>query len=94
MQLPDPAWRTTLQGKGPCHECRLVTKNPINFYNETLDDRDENGNIDAVLSTLSHTATRAIRVASRNQEMYAAQLELTVIAKDRMGGSTSQSGEM
>ncbi len=79
---------------GPTLVVGFVTKNPINFYNETLDDRDENGNIDAVLSTLSHTATRAIRVASRNQEMYAAQLELTVIAKDRMGGSTSQSGEM
>ncbi|MDH3282446.1 MAG: hypothetical protein OEQ18_15145, partial [Gammaproteobacteria bacterium] len=67
---------------GPTLVAGFVTRDPINFYNETLDDRDENGNIDAVLSTLSHTATRAIRVAPRRQEMYAAHMELTVIAKD------------
>jgi hypothetical protein len=67
---------------GPTLVAGFVTRDPINFYNETLDDRNENGDIDAVLSTLSHTATRAIRVAPRRQEMYAVHMELTIIAKE------------
>jgi hypothetical protein len=67
---------------GPTLVAAFVTKDPINFYEQTLDDRDENGNVNVGFTTLSHTATRAIRVAPRKAEMYATALELLVIAKD------------
>ena len=45
-------------------------------------ERDENGNVNVTFTTLSHTATRAIRVAPRKAEMYAVKLEVSVVAKD------------
>ncbi|MEE8344383.1 MAG: caspase family protein [Woeseiaceae bacterium] len=60
----------------------FVTQDPINFYTQTLDDRDEHGNVNVTFTTLSHIATRAIRVAPRKTEMYAEMLELSVIAKE------------
>jgi hypothetical protein len=60
----------------------FVTQDPINFYSQTLDERDENGNVNVTFTTLSKTATRAIRVAPRKAEMYAVMLELAVVAKD------------
>ena len=67
---------------GPTLVAAFVTQDPINFYTQTLDDRDEHGNVNVTFTTLSHTATRAIRVAPRKTEMYAEMLELSVIAKD------------
>lgn len=67
---------------GPTLVAAFVTKDPINFYEQTLDGRDENGNIDVAFTTLSHTATRAIRVAPRKREMYAMTLELSVVTGD------------
>jgi hypothetical protein len=67
---------------GPTLVAAFVTQDPINFYTQTLDDRDEHGNVNVTFTTLSHTATRAIRVAPRKTEMFAEMLELSVIAKD------------
>lgn len=67
---------------GPTLVAAFVTKDPINFYEQTLDERDENGNVNVTFTTLSHTATRAIRVAPRKAEMYAVKLEVSVVAKD------------
>ncbi len=67
---------------GPTLVAAFVTQDPINFYTQTLDDRDEHGNVNVTFTTLSHTATRAIRIAPRKTEMYAEMLELSVIAKD------------
>jgi len=67
---------------GPTLVVAFVTKDPINFYEHTLDDRDENGNINVTFTKLSQMATRAIRVAPRKADMYAAMLELSVVARD------------
>lgn len=64
---------------GPTLVVAFLSTDPINFYKETLDERDENGNINADFSSLSHTATRAIRIAPKKKEMYAAQLEVEVV---------------
>lgn len=57
----------------------FVTSDPVNFYAKSLDERDENGNINVDFTTMSHAATRAIRVAPRKREMYASELEITVV---------------
>ncbi len=67
---------------GPTLVAAFVTKDPINFYDQTLDDRDSNGNVNVTFTTLSQTATRAIRVAPRKAEMYAAMLDISVVATD------------
>ena len=67
---------------GPTLIAAFVTRDPINFYKQTLDDRDENGNVNVSFTTLSHTATRAIRVAPRKESMYAVMRELSVISRD------------
>jgi len=45
-----------------------------------VDDRDEAGHIKVDFPSLSHTATRAIRVAPRKKDIYAAQLEVRIVA--------------
>lgn len=67
---------------GPTLVAAFVTRDPINFYEQTLDDRDENGNVNVTFTTLSHTATRAIRVAPRKEDMYAVAIELSVVAEN------------
>jgi hypothetical protein len=57
----------------------FVTSDPVNFYQKSLDERDENGNINVDFTTMSHAATRAIKVAPRKKGMFAAQLEITVV---------------
>lgn len=63
---------------GPTLVVAFISAEPINFYQETLDNRDAQGNINADFSSLSHTATRAIRIAPRKNETYGAQLELQI----------------
>ena len=58
----------------------FLSSDPVNFYQETLDNRDENGNINADFATLSHSATRAIRVAPRKSESYGGQVEMQIEA--------------
>ncbi len=58
----------------------FVSSDPINFFEETIDDRDEKGNITVNFTTLSHTATRAIQIAPRKKETYAGQVETEVVA--------------
>jgi hypothetical protein len=70
---------------GPTLVAAFVTQDPINFYTQTLDDRDEHGNVNVTFTTLSHTATRAIRVAPRKTEMFAEMLELSVIQAQPTG---------
>jgi hypothetical protein len=67
---------------GPTLVAAFVTQDPINFYTQTLDERDQNGNVNVTFTTLSHTATRAIRVAPRKATMHAVMLELSVVPKD------------
>ena len=57
----------------------FLTSAPLNFYNETLDERDAQGRISVDFPTLSHTATRAIRVAPRQARAYAGQVEFEVV---------------
>jgi hypothetical protein len=56
----------------------FVTKDPVNFYESSLDERDADGSINVELATMSHTATRAINVAPRKKEMYAAKIDVDV----------------
>ena len=65
---------------GPTLVVAFLSSDQINFYQETVDDRDEAGHIKVDFASLSHTATRAIRVAPRKKDIYAAQLELQVVA--------------
>jgi hypothetical protein len=67
---------------GPTLVAAFVTQDPINFYTETLDERDKNGNVNVTFTTLSRTATRAISVAPRKATMHAVMLELSVVAKE------------
>jgi hypothetical protein len=67
---------------GPTLVAAFVTKDPINFYNQTLDDRDAEGNVNVTFTTMSHSATRAIRVAPRKADMYAVALEVEVTGKN------------
>ena len=57
---------------GSTYVAGFVTKEKINFYNTTLD-RDSTGKVQAVLASLSPTATRAIRVALREDQQASAQ---------------------
>lgn len=68
---------------GPTLLVAFLSADPINFYQQSIDNRDENGNIKVDFSTLSPTATRAIRVAPRNSETFAADLEVQVVAAPR-----------
>jgi hypothetical protein len=80
--LPTPKMAFELRASAPAGATLVVgfvSSDPTNFYEETIDDRDENGNIKADFSVLSHTATRAIRVAPRSSQNYAAQLELQIV---------------
>jgi len=58
----------------------FLSSDPINFYQETVDDRDQNGHIKVDFASLSHTATRAIRVAPRRRDIYAGQVEVDIVA--------------
>ncbi len=66
---------------GPTLVAAFVTRDRINFYEQTLDNRDANGNVNVAFTTLSHSATRAIRVAARKAEMFAVMHEISVVAK-------------
>jgi len=66
---------------GPTFVAAFVTQDPISFYEQTLDERDADGNVNVEFTSLSHVATRAIKVAPRKKEMRAEQIELTVVAK-------------
>jgi hypothetical protein len=64
---------------GPTLVVAFLSSDPINFYQDTVEDRDESGHIKVDFPQLSHTATRAIRVAPRQKDIYAAQLELQIV---------------
>ena len=57
----------------------FLSPDPINFYQETIDDRDKTGKITVDFSKLSHSATRAIRVAPRHAETYAGQTDVEIL---------------
>jgi metacaspase-1 len=65
---------------GPTLVVAFLSSDPINFYQDTVEDRDEAGHIKVDFPSMSHTATRAIRVAPRKKDIYAAQLELQIVA--------------
>ena len=66
---------------GPTLVAAFVTQDRINFYEQTLEGRDSNGNVNVAFTTLSPTATRAIRFAPKRKQMHAAKLELNVVGK-------------
>jgi hypothetical protein len=65
---------------GPTLVVAFLSSDSINFYQDTVDDRDEAGHIKVDFASLSHTATRAIVVAPRKRDIYATQLDLQVVA--------------
>jgi metacaspase-1 len=65
---------------GPTLVVAFLSSDSINFYQDTVDDRDEAGYIKVDFASLSHTATRAIAVARRKREIYATRLDLQIIA--------------
>jgi hypothetical protein len=65
---------------GPTLVVAFLSTDPINFYQDTLDDRDAKGNITADFASLSHAATRAIRIAPRKAENYGGQVEMEIDA--------------
>jgi hypothetical protein len=74
---------------GPTLVVAFLSSDPINFYQGTVDDRDEAGHIKVGFPSLSHTAIRAVRVAPREKDIYAAQLELQIVASSGAGISGS-----
>ncbi len=80
--VPTPKMNFDLQAAPPTGSTLVVaflTADPVNFYQETIDDRDENGFIKVDFSTLSPTATRAIRIVPHTNQRYSGQLELQVV---------------
>jgi hypothetical protein len=65
---------------GPTLVVAFLTSEPINFYQDTVEGRDPAGHINLDFVSLSHTATRAIRIAPRKKDIYAARLELQIVA--------------
>ncbi len=65
---------------GPNLIVAFLSADPINFYDETLEDRDEKGNIRVEFPSLSHTATRAVRQAPRRAAVWAGQMEIRIVA--------------
>jgi metacaspase-1 len=63
---------------GPTLVVAFLSSDAINFYQETLDNRDDNGNINADFASLSHAATRAIRVTPRKNETWGGQVEMQI----------------
>ena len=82
--LPTPQMAFELLASEPLGETLVVaflSSDKINFYQQSVDNRDENGNIKVDFSTLSPTATRAIRIAPRNSETFSAELEMQIVGK-------------
>jgi hypothetical protein len=57
----------------------FLTSAPLNFFNEAVDERDEQGRINVDFPALSPTATRAIRVAPRQARSLGGRLEIEVV---------------
>ncbi len=83
LTVPTPQMDFDLLASEPLGDTLVVaflSSDPINFFQETIDDRDANGNITVKFTTLSHTATRAIQIAPRKKETYAGQVQTEVVA--------------
>ena len=59
----------------------FMTQEPVHFYNETLDGRDSDGNINVEFASLSATAVRAIRIIQKETRTYAGKIDLTVVER-------------
>jgi hypothetical protein len=57
----------------------FLSTDRIDFYEETLEDRDDKGNIKVDFPSLSNTATRAVRTAPRRDAVWAGQVELRIV---------------
>ena len=66
---------------GPTLVAAFITQDAINFHEQAIEGRDADGNITVAFTTLSPTATRAIRIAPKREKMYAAFLEIYVVGK-------------
>ena len=70
---------------GPNLVVAFLSADPINFYQEALEDRDENGNIQVDFPSLSNTATRAVRNVAARDAVWAGQVEVRIV---RAAGAT------
>ena len=64
---------------GPTLIVGFVTRERINFYEQNLDQRDEDGTINVDFSKVSTTATRAFKVVGRDEGKFATKLEVSVV---------------
>ena len=83
FMLPAAGMDFELLAAEPAGETLVVaflSSDPINFYKEMLDERDANGNITVDFPALSHTATRAIRVAPRRKEILSGQVQIEIVS--------------
>ena len=65
---------------GPTYVYAFFSTDPVNFFQETLDDRDHNGAVTVDFPALSHSATRAIRVVPRKSQVAAGTLQIEIVA--------------
>ncbi|MBT8079705.1 MAG: caspase family protein [Gammaproteobacteria bacterium] len=64
---------------GPTLLVGFVTRERINFYEQNLDQRDADGTINVDFSKVSATATRAFKVAPKDDGKYASHIEVSVV---------------
>ena len=64
---------------GPNLVVAFLSSNRIDFFQETIEDRDDKGEVRVTFPSLSHTATRAIRTASRRNAIWVGQAEVQII---------------
>lgn len=63
---------------GPTLVAAFLTTKPVNFYESSVGERTVEGILDVDFSSVSHTATRAIRVAAREDEAFASMVKIDV----------------
>ena len=63
---------------GPTLVAAFLTTKPVNFYESSVDERTAEGTLDVDFSSMSHTATRAIKVAAREDKAFASMVKIDV----------------
>ena len=57
----------------------VITKEPLNLYQETATGRDQNGNVTATLASFSAAAAKAVRIEATNPGTYSGAVITTVV---------------
>ena len=82
FSFPTPEMKFDLLASEPLGANLVVaflSADPIDFYEETLEDRDAQGNIKVDFPSLSNTATRAVRTAPKRDALWAGELEIRIV---------------